>query len=413
MDLLEWFVFLSTLIGALNTGSFLTLDVATKTLQNKWGFDSDEMVSVGTVGYSLGFLGVALSSLYLNKFGPKVFIILGGSLTSLCWLGIYLTLCKGCIEWHYAMLFEAGIGCGTALSYLSSASIITKSSFGDGRKMKLIFLALFVAIGSIIAFIIFVDLNNVKLTILIMLIYNSVSTILLFISSFIYKEEQVISLPLYGQQLEEQKNFSASFGMYLFALNLTFGVVMTFINSANGILDSFEKKWDNPNNKSQFPLICFVIGNFIGRFSGIFLRSYLKYMLHLFSGFSIILAILQSILLINWNIRIVFAMLGISAIFFGIIWAITMPMAREFFNIREDRSLGLVFFGMALLPMVFGMLASWLYRYRKSYLGDTCDYTCFWTYLSLSTMATILSVFSYICAWYLRRNEKFMRLEIL
>ncbi len=411
MELSEWFVFLCCLLQSLDTGCFLTLDVATKTLQNEWGFDLDTMVSIGTVGYSLGFLGVAVYGLCINKISPKISIIIGGTITSVCWLGIYLTLCKKCITWPYAMIFEGGIGCGTAISYLSAATIITKSSFGDGRKLKLIFLALFVAIGSIISFIIFVGLNDVKLTVLIMFIYNSISTILLLISSFINKdailiESQPIDLPLIDRTIELKKSFSVSFGIYLFGLNLTFGIIMTFINSANSILDSFEAKWDTSSNNTQFPLVCFVIGNFIGRFSGIFIKNGLNYTLHLFSIFSLIIAICSSILLLNWNLTTIFILLGIIAIFFGIIWAITMPLAREFYDIQEDRSLALTFFGMSFGPLVFGLFASWLYKYKKTKLNGSCNYNCFWTYLSISSMATYSTVFIYFFSWYIRKNER-------
>ena len=67
MDLLEWFVLIATLIQSLDTGTFLTLDVTNKDLQKAWGFTADKMVSVGTVGYSLGFLGVAIYGLYINR----------------------------------------------------------------------------------------------------------------------------------------------------------------------------------------------------------------------------------------------------------------------------------------------------------------------------------------------------------
>ncbi len=244
-----------------------------------------------------------------------------------------------------------------------------------------------------------------------MFIYNSVSTILLLISSFINKdavliESQPIDLPLIYRTTELKKSFSVSFGIYLFGLNLTFGIIMTFINSANSILDSFEAKWDTSSNNSQFPLVCFVIGNFIGRLSGIFIKNGLSYALHLFSLFSLIIAICSSILLLNWNITTIFILLGIIAIFFGIIWAITMPLAREFFDIQEDRSLALTFFGMSFGPLVFGLFASWLYRYKKTKLNGTCNYNCFWTYLCISSMATYLSVFIYFCSWYIRKNER-------
>jgi MFS family permease len=404
MELLEAFILFATLSQSLTTGTFLTLDVANKDLQKEWGFTSDKMVSVGTVGYSLGFLFTAFYGLYINNITPKISILIGGLITTFSWAAIYFTLCNNCIEWVYAMLFEAGIGCGTALSYLASVQIITKSNHGNTRKIKLIFLALFVAIGSIIAFIIFVDLNRIKLTILIMLGFAFISTVLVFVASFLIKPEIIVDLPTLG--LPREKSFSSPFGMYLFALNLTFGVIMTFINSANGVLDSFEEKWDTYNNKTQLPLICFVLGNFIGRLGGIFLRSYLDYMLYLFGFFSLMLGILQSFLLLNWNIIIVFTILCTSAIFFGIIWAISMPLAREFFGIREDKALGLIFFGMSIFPMAFGLLASWLYKYRQNYLGTICNYSCFWTYLCISTMATYLSVFAYGASWYLRKNER-------
>lgn len=404
MDLLEWFVLIAALSQSITTGCFLTLDVTNKDLQKEWGFTADKMVSVGTVGYSLGFAIVGIYGLYINKISPKISILVGGIGTALSWLGIYLTLCKDCIEWPYAMLFEAGIGASTAVSYLASVQIITKSNFNDRRKIKLILLALFVAIGSIIAFLIFVDLENVKITILIMLGFTVFSTIMVAIASWLVKPEIILDLPGLGEP--KQKTISMPFLMYLFSLNLTFGVIMTFINSSNSILDSFEKKWDTYNNRTQLPLICFVLGNFVGRSFGIFLRNYLNYMLHLFTFFSLLISILSSILLFYWNIEIVFCLLGISAVFFGIIWAISMPMAREFFGIREDRSLGLIFFGMAIFPMVFGLVASWLYNYRQKYIVEVCDSSCFWTYLVLSTMASYLSIFSYMASWYLRQSEK-------
>ena len=404
MEFLEWFILVCCLIQSLETGSFLTLDVTNKDLQREWGFDIGQMVSVGTVGYSLGFAGVGIYGLYINKISPKISIIIGGTMTSLCWLGIYLTLCKGCIEWPYAMLFEAGIGMGTALNYLASVQIITRSNLNDKRKIKLIFLALFVAIGSIIAFLIFIELDKVKTTILVMLGFTGFSTIFVGIASWVVKPEIIVDLPTLGHPI--QKSLSMPFLMYLFSLNLTFGIIMTFINSSNSILDSFEQKWDTYDNRTQLPLICFVIGNFVGRFAGIFLRNYLDYILHLFTLFSLIMSILSSVLLVYWNIETVFVLLGVSAIFFGIIWAISMPLAREFFGIREDRSLGLIFFGMSAGPLLFGLIASYLYSYRQRYMTGVCDYSCFWTYLCLSTMAGYLSICGYCASWYLRKNEK-------
>lgn len=401
MELVETFVFIATIIQSLETGTFLVLDLANKDLQTKWGFSQDDMIKIGTIGYSLGFLITACYSLFITKISPKITILIGGSINILCWLSIYISLCQGCVNWPLSMLFEAGICTGTSLLYLNSSSIITKSNSGQKRKVKLIILALFVAVGSIIAFLIFVDLNNTRLVILVMLLFSCLSTFLLFIASFLYKEEIIINLP--GNRPVE-KSFSGSFFIYLFSLNLTFGVIMTFINSANGILDSFEKKVSK-NDQTQLPLICFVIGNLVGRSSGIFLRNYLQYILFLFAGFSIIISIFTSTLLIFWKIEFVFLILITSSLFFGIVWTISMPLAGSFFNIREDRSLGYIFFGMSFFPCLFGLLESWLYHYKHSH-GEKCDNNCYWTYLCLSSMACFLAFFTYLISWYMRGNER-------
>jgi MFS family permease len=402
MDLIEALILISTILQAIVTGSFLCLDISTKSLQTTWGFSTDKMVKVGTIGYSLGFLITALYSLFISKISPKITILIGGLLTSLSWLGIYFSLCHKCVTWEISMILEAGVCSGTSLSYMSAATIITESNNSERRKVKLIILALFVAVGSIIAFLIFIDLDNIKTVILIMLGFSILSTILVFLSSFLYIKETMLLFP--NEENPEVK-FSGSFFLYLFSLNISFGIIMTFINNGNGLLDSFEQKWNNQNTKTQLPLICFVIGNLVGRFTGIFLKNYLEHILFLFSFFSFVITFLSSFLLIYWRIELVFAILCASSVFFGLIWTLSMPLARSFFSIREDRSLGMIFVGASIGPVIFGLSSSWLYHYHHLH-SHVCDYRCYWVYLCLSTMACFATIITYVCSWYKRGNER-------
>lgn len=399
-------IFLVCLLQAIETGTFLTLDVTTKSLQQKWNFDLDQMVSIGTIGYSLGFFGVGLFNL-CARFPIWVNILIAGTETSLCWFLIWFYLCPGCLPWYIAMLLEAGIGMGTAIAYTASVQIVSKHSEGQAKYWRLVLLALSVAIGSILAFLLFIELSSIQTVLLIMFGFSLTTTSLLLASAFIPVVASEDKLEETGEtrgllvatnnpsiRAKPKYKFTKAFGIYLLGINLIFGVLMTFINSANSILYTFGKRWS-----SQSILIFFVLGNFGGRLISLWLKNHLPKMLWLFALFSCLLGIFQGLLLPFWNIEIVLIILILSSFFFGIIWAITMPLAREFFSIEEAHSLGLVFFGMAGGPIIFGSLASWLYSLHHSSSG--CIELCFEVYFTFASLASFLASACYLASWYL------------
>lgn len=404
--LISGLIFIVCLLQALETGTFLTLDVTTKVLQQKWEFNLDQMVSIGTIGYSLGFLGVGLFNLFTH-FPIWLNVLIAGLETSLCWFLIWFYLCPGCITWYWVMLLEAGIGMGTAIGYTAAVQITSRHSNRTAKQWRLVLLALSVAVGSIMAFCLFVEIASVSLVLIIMFGLSLTATGLLIISSLLpvtlddSEEVMLISdikpsteQPILIPEIKIRVKFSVPFAFYLFAINLTFGVLMTFINSSSSILQTYGRRWS-----SQRILIFFVLGNFVGRLLSLWLKNYLARLLWLFALLSCLLGMLQAALLPFWNIGITIVILLLSSFFFGIIWATTTLLAREFFSIAEKQSLGLVFFGMAGGPILFGLLAAWLYSLHRT--GAGCLEICFEVYFILASLASFLATGAYLASWYL------------
>lgn len=395
--ILELLIFVACLLQSLETGTFLTLDVTTKVLQQKWNFNLYQMVSIGTIGYSLGFLGVGLFNL-LTHFPLWVNIIIAGLETSLCWFLIWMFLCPNCISWYWVIFLEAGIGMGTAIGYTSAVQIASRDTTTSRKSWKLIILALMVAIGSVGAFSLFVELSSVNLVLIIMLTLSLGASGLLLLASLVpvKQVDTAVDLPLITNS-NVKVSFSKAFAFYLLALNLTFGIIMTFINSAASILTTFGFKW-NEGSSSQRILAIFVLGNLTGRLISLWLKSYLAKLLWLFAFLMCLLAIFQGLLLPFWNVGIVSTILVLSSFFFGIIWSTTTLLAREFFEIEEKRSLGLVFFGMAIGPPLFGNLAGWLYSLHET---GVCSQINFEVYFILASLASFLATGCYLTSWYL------------
>ena len=386
-----------SLLQSLSTGDFLTLDVATAALKDRWGFDGDTIVQIGTVGYALGFLGVGLFNVFIgDSIALRYTALIGGGLTCLSWFLLWISLCPHCLPWWVASLLEAGVCMGTALGYTCAVKLVTQYTASlEVRKWKILALSLSVSVGSVAAFILFVflpDLNHVFLGVA---IFSVVIGISIFMMTLLNPptEEQI---PLIGSTFSVPTPISskpsAPFYIYLFALNLSFGTIVTLINSASNMILSTDTPWH-----PQVPLICLVMGNLIGRISGFFVKPYIKYCLLLFAFFSVLSSIGQFVLLLYWDLWVLLVTLLLNGVFFGLIWSLTMILAKDFFGLGEARSLGFVFFGMVGGPLVFGPFAAFIYH-RHLHHND-CDAICYRAYLILSCFANLLNCFAYIAAW--------------
>lgn len=392
---LDGIITLGVILQSISTGFFLTLDVATHSMQKEWDFDGDEIVATGTVGCSVGFLVVGIICLTLIKrISTTSLILLGVVMTVISWIFLRIFLCKGCIHWFYAAILEGGVACGTAIAYTGGVQII-KNRFADpqARKVRLITASLSVASGSIIAFLLFDLLKNTDLVIVLMAILSAGFGLAHIVVSIIP--------PPVNLEVEEVKKdgyfFTAPFAIYLFSVNLSFGVIMTLFNSASSMLHS-----TSGHSASQTELIVTLIGNFIGRALGFVLKAYLRNVLLLFTGMSLAVAILHALLLHFWTVPMLIVTLSISSVFSGMIWCLSMSTGSEFFFIAEDRSLGYVFFGMVFGPLIFGPFSAFIYDAHQ--VHGHCDCQCYKAYLIFAAVSSAIAAIGYLASWFIQRR---------
>lgn len=387
-------VFLLSILQSLNTGGFLTLDVATSALKDRWGFDGDTIVTLGTVGYALGFLGVGLFNVFIgDSIQLRYTALIGGGLTCMSWFLLWVSLCEDCLQWWMASLLEAGVCMGTALGYTCAVKLVT--TFTDSaeiRKWKILALSLSVSVGSVVAFIFFTFLPDLDEVFLGMSIFSVITSVLIFIVTLLPQPDE-LQVPLISVTVDNtHKKPGPPFYVYLFALNLSFGTIVTLINSASNMILSTDTPWH-----PQVPLLCLVMGNLIGRISGFFVKPYIVYCLFIFAGFSFLSSLGQFVLIFYWDLWVLLITLLINGIFFGHIWSLTMILAKDFFNLGEARSLGFVFFGMVGGPLFFGPFAAFLYHQHLHH--NTCGAICYRGYLILSSFVNLLNVLAYVAAW--------------
>ena len=388
------FIFVVAVIQSLQTGSFLTLDLAAHSLQQYWDFSTNTMIEIGTVGCALGFSATAIFALLiLPKLSTAFLAVISGIITGCCWLLLRIFICQNCMYWYFATILEAGIAMGTAIGYGAAIQLLQKHiTLADERKWKVTTCSLSVSIGSILAVLLFLFINNLPLVLLIMLFFSLVSSILLFLVTLI----PVTKLDDNDFVFDNSVKFSWNFVLYLLALNISFGTIVTAINSASNMLKLAHLSWP-----AEAPIVLAAIANLIGRSIGLLIKKYLNYILLLFSSISLTLAILHFLLFYHFTIQLVLANLIILALFFGLLWSTSMSLAREFYNISETRALGMIFTGMTIGPLIFGPFASWTYLYRVSH--NNCDTNCYAAYFLLAAIASVVATIGYVVSWWLKR----------
>lgn len=388
----EWIPYTICVLQSIQTGSFLTLDIVTNSLKEVWGFSGDEIIRIGTFGYSIGFFMVAIFTLFLmHNFRTFTLAILGNSVSLICWIIIRIYLCK-CLAWWIISLLEAGIAFGTAIGYMSAIQLVQRGDTGI-RRWKIIGLAIGVSLGSLISFVLWKLVGSASVTIDIISIFSLISGILMTIVIYLTPE-----VTIYGRI--PSLKFTWNFSVFILGVMINFGIVVTFFNDAtNMILASEPERWD-----PEIPLICLVIGNLIGRISGLAFKTHLEYTPFLFGAFSAILALLQFALIIYWNFELIIINLVVNGIFFGLIWTLTLPLTKDFFGIGEDYALGNCSLAMAIGPLLYGFFASWIYN-RHEFPGG-CDQMCFLPFLIFSVITQLIAIIAYISGFFLVKRYR-------
>lgn len=393
-------IFIIALLQSVNTGTFLTLDVVTHSLKNAWGFHTREMIKVGTLGYAIGAIGVSVFSLtLLTKVNTFKLSIIAAATTVIPWILLRIFLCKNCIYWQLAVCLEAFVAFGTTIGYLVAIQLVQKFYIhNSSRKWRIIGLSLSVSIGSIYSFALFKIINDVATTFTVQIFFSTLVGALLIWATKI--ELPADTVPLCAPTEVVQSNlvvdnrriFTPNFGIYLIALSISFGVILTYINSASDMIVHTNTNWD-----PEIPLICMVLGNFAGRGLGFAIKDQLTHVLHVFAVITFITGSLQFSLSQYWNIELIVVTLMLLSIFFGLIWALTLPLAKEFFNIAEDRALGNCYIGVAVGPLIFGPIAAFIYDQHA--FGDKCDQFCYASYFYFVFGMQVIATVVYEISW--------------
>lgn len=389
---MEWVLYGVCFLQSIQTGTFLTLDITTNSLRIIWAFDGDTIIKIGVVGYSLGFFAVAVFSfLLMHQCSTFMLALIGNSVSLLAWIILRIYLCP-CLDWYLISFLEAMIAFGTAISYMSAIQLIQRGD-DERRKWKIIGLAIGVSLGSLLAFGLWKSAESIEITIDVITIFSFISGLLLVI--FTYLTPNVI---IYGRV--PSLKFTWNFSVFILGVIINFGSVVTFFNDAsNMILASEPEKWD-----PEIPLICLLVGNIIGRISGLAFKRFLQYTPFLLAFCSVVSITSQFILILYWNFPLIIIVLIVNSICFGLIWTLTLPLTKEFFGIGEDYALGNCSLAMAIGPVIYGCFASWIYS-RHVFEGG-CDRTCFLPFLIFSVITGFVAIVAYVSSYFLVRRYR-------
>jgi hypothetical protein len=379
----------SCILQAFNTGTFLAFPAITSILQVVTRSSESAIIGACSLGFAFGLLLTGIASLlFLRRLSNSVIMPSGSCITLASWIAMAILIQTQRLSWQLLMLLETTAGFGTALAYIVALRMISGDS--RERRRKIITMSLFLAIGGFATFMSFLFIRDIVIVLALLVALTVISG--LFSLVMILNECCVIDFGeeeevLIGSEYNEfaPRRSRGMFIIFLVALGLTFGPLLTYVNITSALVLSLDQ-----NINPLMTLILFNALNIFGRMIGFMLESHLRRLPLVFGICVLVSACLFAMMYAFMNIWIVIITLIVDCMIFGLMWSVVLPIIRKIYYISESYAFGIMCMPLSLGPGVFGPLCSWILQRSGK----------FDTFIMITSMAHFTAAIAFIIGWF-------------